>query len=208
MSYITSFSIDFSRIIYCVKKNLLKHSDTDIYFTIGNVVYTNNHISDETNYLFAVFMIIEFFINTNMNNENDKGIKKFFNHKRNFGLKVIDLLNNKFKEIKHITHSLSQFKIYFDVFWTKDKLYSYLQYLINKIQNNDLKERLYYSLNYIISYYDIFFQKLNNIIIQMIEFNGINVDLNNITYDFDNYDEELKEKQEVALIMVSLVQDK
>lgn len=208
MSYITRFSINFSRIIYCVKQNLLKYSDIDIYFTIGNVVYTNNHISDQTNYLFSVFMIIDFFINTNMNNENDKGIKKFFNHKKNVGLKVIDLLNNKFKEIKGITHSLSQFKIYFDVFWTKDKLYNYFQYLINKIENNDLKERLYYSLNYIISYYDIFFQKINNYIIQMLEFNGIKVDLDNIIYYFGNYDEELKEQQEVALIMVSLLQDK
>jgi hypothetical protein len=208
MSYMSRFSVNFSRIIYCVKQNLLKHIDTDIYFNIDNVVYTNNDINEQTNYLFSVFMIIEFFINTNMNNENNKGIKKFFNHKINVGLKVIDLLNNKFKEIKDITQSLSQFKIYFDVFWTKDKLYTYLKYLINKIENNDLKERLYYSLNNIISYYDNFFKNLNNYIIQMLKFNNINVDLDNILYYFGNYDDESKEKQEVALIMVSLLQDK
>ena len=103
MSYISRFSVNFSRIIYCVKQNLLKHSASDIYFTIDNIVYTNNDITDQTNYLFSVFMCIEFFINTNMNNEyNNIGVKKFFNHKRNIGLKVIDLFNNKFNEIKDI----------------------------------------------------------------------------------------------------------
>lgn len=154
-------------------------------------------------------MVIDFFINTNMNNEyNNIGIKKFFNHKKNIGLKVIDLLNNKLKEIKDITQSLSQLKIYFDVFWTKDKLYTYLQYLINNIENCDLKERLNNSLNYIISYYDIFFKNLNNLIIQMLKFNGINVDLDNILYYFGNDDDEYKQKQETALILVSLFQNK
>jgi hypothetical protein len=208
MSYISRFSVNFSRIIYCVKQNIIKYSNTDIYFTIQNVVYTNNDITFQTNYLFSVFMVIDFFINTNMNNEINKGIKKFFNHKRNIGFKVIDLLNNKFKEIKDITQSLSQFKIYFEVFWTKDKLYTYLQGLINNIENGDLKERLYNSMNYIISYYDTFFKNLNNYIIQMLKFNNINIDLDNILYYFDNYDDEYKEQQEAALILVSLLQDK
>ena len=208
MSYISRFSVNFSRIIYCVKQNVIKYSNIDIYFTIQNVVYTNNDITVQTNYLFSVFMVIDFFINTNMNNEINKGIKKFFNHKRNIGFKVIDLLNNKFKEIKDITQSLSQFKIYFDVFWTKDKLYTYLQCLINNIENGDLKERLYNSLNYIISYYDTFIKNLNNYIIQMLKFNNINIDLDNILYYFNNYDDEYKEQQEAALILVSLLQDK
>jgi len=208
MSYISRFSVNFSRIIYCVKQNIIKYSNIDIYFTIQNVVYTNNDITVQTNYLFSVFMVIDFFINTNMNNEINKGIKKFFNHKRNIGFKVIDLLNNKFKEIKDITQSLSQFKIYFDVFWTKDKLYTYLQCLINNIENGDLKERLYNSLNYIISYYDTFIKNLNNYIIQMLKFNNINIDLDNILYYFNNYDDEYKEQQEAALILVSLLQDK
>ena len=69
MSYISRFSVNFSRIIYCVKQNIIKYSNTDIYFTIQNVVYTNNDITFQTNYLFSVFMVIDFFINTNMNNE-------------------------------------------------------------------------------------------------------------------------------------------
>ena len=209
MSYISRFSINFSRIFYCLKQNIIKYSDTDVYFNIENVVYTNNDINLQTDYLFSVFMVIDFFINMNINNEyNNIGLKKFFNHKKNIGLKVIDLLNNKFNEIKDITKSLSQLKIYFDIFWTKNKLYTYLQYLINNIENNQLKERLYHSLNYIISNYDIFFKNLNNIIIQMLKFNDINVDLDNILYYFGNYDVEYKEQQEAALILVSLLQDK
>ena len=201
--------MNFSRIIYCVKQNLLKHSNIDIYFTIENVVYTNNDISLQTDYLFSVFMIFDFFINTNINNEyNNIGVKKFFNHKKNIGLKVIDLLNNKFQEIKDITQSLSQFNIYFDIFWTKGKLYNYLQYLINNIKNDDLKERLNKSLNYIISYYSIFFQNFNNYVIQMFKFNNININLDNILYYFGNYDDEYKEQQKAALILVSLLQDK
>ena len=209
MSYISRFSVNFSRIIYCVKQNLLKHSEIDIYFNIENVLYTNNDISLQTDYLFSVFMIFDFFINTNINNEyNNIGLKKFFNHKKNIGLKVIDLLNNKFNEIKDITQSLSQFNIYFDIFWTKGKLYHYLQYLINNIENDKLKERLYHSLNYIISYYSNFFQNFNNYIIQMLKFNDINVDLDNILYYFGNYDDEYKEQQKAALILVSLLQNK
>lgn len=207
---VSRFSINISRIIYCVKQNIIKYADTDIFFTIDKMIYTNDDINEHTNYIFSVFMFIDFFLDCNINDEyDDLGIKKFFNHKKNVGLKVIDLLNNKFNEIKELTKSLIQLKIYFDIFWTKDKLYNYLQYLINKIEenNNILKERLNHSLNFIISQYDIFFKKFNNYIIHMLKINTISIDLDNIIYYFGNYDDECDEKKEVALILVSLLQN-
>jgi hypothetical protein len=211
MSQVVSrFSINISRIIYCVKQNIIKYADKDIFFTIDNMIYTNDDINEQTNYIFSVFMCIDFFVNCNINDEYENiGVKIFFNHKKNVGIKIIDLLNNKVNEIKDMTKSLIKLKIYFYVFWTKDKLYNYLQYLINKIEenNNILKERLNHSLNFIISQYDIFFKKFNNYIIHMLKINTISIDLDNIIYYFGNYDDECEEKKQAALILVSLLQD-
>lgn len=198
------FSIYIHSIMYYTQENLLKLANKNIFFNIDNQIYTNEEINDQTKYIFSLFMFFDFFVNSDIENKKNMGSKIFFTHKISVGFKIIELLMNKLKEISTSQLPLNDVAIYFESFWKKDELFNHLNFLINNIENANLKKKLNLSLYYVIIYYDDFLKSLNNIIIKMLEANNININRDNIKYYFGETGKEKKEQYEVALILASM----
>ena len=188
------FVIQNQRIIDYTIQHLETISKYEIFFTIDNVSYTNTYINEKTKYLFAIFMLFDFFINKEIIQVKDK---KFFNHKYHFGVNIVKKLMNKLAEYKDLGHFVNV-KIYFNSFFEKDSLYNYLLNLINNIEDGYLRIKLIVSLNYIISNYQVFFDQFNECILTMGNINKIPI--NSINYYFVD-DSEIFD---TALILYSL----
>jgi hypothetical protein len=188
------FDIKFQRITDYTMEHLETISKYEIFFTIDNVSYTNRDINQKTKYLFAIFMLFDFFINKEIIPVKDKN---FFNHKYNFGANIVNKLMNKLAEYKDLGY-LVNVKIYFNSFFEKDTLHNYLHNLINNIEDKNLRIKLIISLNYIISNYKVFFDEFNDCIITMGNINKIPI--NSINYYFID-DSEIFD---TALILYSL----
>ena len=188
------FVIQNQRITDYTIQHLETISKYKIFVTIDNVSYTNTDINEKTKYLFAIFMLFDFFINKEIIQVTDK---KFFNHKYHFGANIVNKLMNKLAEYKDLGHFVNV-KIYFNSFFEKDGLYNYLHNLINNIEDGKLRIKLNVSLNYIISNYQVFFYQFNDCILTMGNINKIPI--NSINYYFVD-DSEIFD---TALILYSL----